>query len=152
MNILNFQQEINFYWTNCFIFTNEMAKRQLWIAYDREKNVTRGKIVFLSVHSHLFLYKFVVHFDCSTTCSNTSLWRRDSCCVSKSLFKKPRLLFLDFMGFVAWVELTFWCSPTQVFCFVYLRDLEHRMIELHDTFPSSVMKICHNACTDRTLA
>ena len=28
---------------------------------------------------------------------------------------------------------------------------EHTVIQVHKTFPSSVMKICHNACTDETL-
>ena len=79
-SILYGKKTVLFSWRN-------MTQQQLRIDFDREGKVTRRKIVSLSEHSGLFFYKFVLHFNCSTICSNAflclqSFWGKDSCFVS----------------------------------------------------------------------
>jgi len=133
-----------------------MAEKQLRIFSDREENVTRSKSVIYSVHSGFFFVNLcyisivqphaAMHF---CVC----LLSVDEVLVScHKPLQKPTLPFPDFASFVTWVELMFWCSTTLVFCFVYLRDFEHIITHFHNTFPYLVLKICHNARTDKTLA
>jgi hypothetical protein len=133
-----------------------VAEKELWIVFDPQENVTRREIVFVSAFSSFFC-KFVLHFDWSTTCCNAFLCfagfmkKRFSLHV-KRLFKKPKLSCPDLASFVLCFELRVWWSSSQVFCFVYLWDLERIITQFHNTFPSSVMKIYHNASTDKALA
>lgn len=157
MNVLNFQQEINNL-LNKLLYSHEWT----WLkksceSFMIDRKMWPGVKLYLSVHSRPFFCKFVLHFDCSTTFSKTFLCFADFMekrflLLVKKLFKKSMLSCPDFASFVACVELTFWWSPSQVFCFVYLTDLERIITQFHYIFPSSIMKICHNACTDKTLA
>jgi hypothetical protein len=101
-----------------------MAKQQPKFIFDGEENVTRLNIVFSSAFWPLC--NFILHFACSTTCSNAfcvcGLSEEEILVSCHKTLQKSMLPISGFASFVAWVELIFWCSTSQVFLFVYMRE------------------------------
>jgi hypothetical protein len=86
--------------------------------------VTGRKIVFL-VHSGLWwilYYIFLAKLHSALRFVFAGFLKKRFLFRAIKFFPKTKLPFPDFANFMAWVQPTFWCSLTQVFWFVCMRD------------------------------